>query len=183
MLYPHRLLDFEEGKLKSSAARIGTATHQVMQFADFALLAADPEREFSRLTERGFLSSEDMALVEKDKIKAFFVSPLYAEMAASPLVEREKRFNVLLPALPLLGKEGEVLVQGVIDLYFEAADGTLTLVDFKTDRVKPENGEAVLRERHSRQLSLYAQAVESITGKKVGKKLLYSFALGKAVSL
>ena len=35
-LFPRRLMDFERGILTSGAEKIGTATHQVMQFCDFA---------------------------------------------------------------------------------------------------------------------------------------------------
>lgn len=179
--YPRRLLDFAEGKLKSSAAMVGTATHKVMQFADFRALAIDPEKEFSRLVEKGFLSEEEMALAEKEKVLGFIKSPLYAKMATSPKLCREKRFNVFLPAEPILKKEGEVLVQGVIDAWFENADGTITLLDFKTDRVKPDDGEEILLSRHGEQMRLYKTAVEAITKKEVSEMLLYSFSLGREV--
>ena len=178
---PRRLLDFEKGVLRSGAAQIGTATHQVMQFADFALLEKDPEREFRRLGEKGFLSPEDLSLVEKDKIAAFFSSPLYQRMKASPRVVREKRFNVLLPAEKLLGRPGEVLVQGVVDAWFENPDGSLTLLDFKTDRVREKDGEEILIRRHGKQLRLYREAVEKMTGKKVKSLVLFSFSLGQEI--
>lgn len=180
-LIPRRLEHFTPAGLKKSPAQIGTVTHSVMQFADFHALAADVDAELERLVEKGFLTEEDAALVEKEKIAAFFDSPLYLRMKNSPSLIREKRFNVLLPAKELLGSEGKVLVQGVIDAWFEEEDGTVTVVDFKTDRVKPENGEKVLLERHGEQLRLYALAVEQLTEKKVGKRLIYSFCLGKAI--
>lgn len=181
--YPRRLFDFEDGKLKSSAAMIGTATHKVMQFADFAALCTDPEAEFLRLVERGFLSEEEMALCEKEKVIGFIRSPLYAKLASSPRVCREKRFNVFLPAKAVLQKEGEVLVQGVIDAWFENPGGTITLLDFKTDRVKEAGGEEILLSRHGEQMRLYKMAVEAITKKKVSEMLLYSFSLGREIEV
>ena len=181
-LFPRRLMDFERGILTSGAEKIGTATHQVMQFADFDAMETDPQREFHRLVEQGFLTAEDMALVEKEKVLAFFSSPLYKRMKASPAAEHEKRFNVLLPAKALgVGESGDVLVQGVVDAWFENPDGSLTLLDFKTDRVKEPEGAGILRERHGEQLRLYALAVEELTGKKVSALSLYSFALGKEI--
>jgi len=115
--------------------------------------------------------------------RKFFSSPLFGRIAASPDVEHEKRFNVLLPAGELLGTEGEVLIQGVVDAWFENPDGSLSLVDFKTDRVKEKDGKAVLLERHGEQLRLYRLAVECLTGKKVSELLLYSFALGCEISV
>ncbi|MBR2616454.1 MAG: UvrD-helicase domain-containing protein [Clostridia bacterium] len=182
--FPRHLFDFENGRLKSGAEAIGTATHKVMQFADLDAMAKDPEAEFARLVERGFLSEEEMALVEKEKVLAFFDSELYAQMAASDSVVHEKRWAVLLPASLAGGKgNGEVLVQGVVDAWFENPDGSVTVVDFKTDRVKADDGEAVLRERHGDQLRLYGHAVARLTGKPVSRLTLYSFALGRAVDV
>ena len=104
-------------------------------------------------------------------------------MQSSPAVVHEKRFNVLLPAMPLLQKEGEVLIQGVVDAWFENPDGTLTLLDFKTDRAKEADGEEILRLRHGEQLRLYRLAVEELTGKTVSELLIYSFALGKEIKI
>ncbi len=182
--FPRRLMDFEKGVLLSGAEKIGTATHQVMQFADFKAMEENPEQEFARLVERGFLSEEDMALVEKEKVLSFFDSALYARMKKSEHAEHEKRFHVLLPAEELgVGEEGEVLVQGVVDAWFENPDGTLTLLDFKTDRVKEDGGEAILRVRHADQLRLYALAVEKMTGRAVRDLYLYSFSLKREIQI
>ena len=178
--YPLRLMDFERGRLLASAAKIGTATHQVMQFIDFAAAKDNLSAECARLVAQGFISQEDMALVRIDEIRAFFDSPLYEKMHASKSVVHEKRFNVFLPAQDLLGKDGRVLVQGVVDAWFENPDGTLTLLDFKTDRVA-SNGDRILLDRHAEQLRLYQKAVEQITGKTVSALVLYSFALGRAI--
>ena len=86
----------------------------------------------------------------------------------------------MLPAEDILQKEGQVLVQGVIDAWFENEDGTLSVLDFKTDRVKEER---VLVERHRDQLLLYGKALEKLTGKAVRDIYLYSFALGKEILL
>ncbi len=179
--YPRRLLDFEKGTLKTGAERIGTATHQVMQFADFAAMEKDPEKEFTRLVQKGFCSPEDMALVDRQAVLSFFSSPLYHEMQKAVKTVHEKRFNVLVDAEEIGVGKGTVLVQGVVDAWFEKADGTVTILDFKTDRVKKEDGEAILLSRHAEQLRLYAKAVEKMTEKKVSHLYLYSFSLQRAV--
>ncbi len=182
-LTPRRLSDFSHQGLRRSAAEIGTVTHSVMQFADLKALEADPDAELDRLVEKGFLTREDADLVEKSWLATFLASPLYARMKASPHLVREKRFNVLLPAKELLGSEGRVLVQGVIDAWFEEEDGSITVVDFKTDRVKDPDGQTLLIQRHAEQLRLYALAIRQLTDKRIGKKILYSFALGKEIEV
>ena len=79
--------------------------------------------------------------------------------------------------------EGEkILVQGLVDMIFENADGTITLLDYKTDRMNDNDWEiSSFIERHRTQLQYYKIAVERITGKKVTDMILYSFALKRDV--
>jgi ATP-dependent helicase/nuclease subunit A len=76
-------------------------------------------------------------------------------------------------------EDEEVLVQGVIDVYFEEEDG-LVLMDYKTDRVS--EAEELVKRYHT-QLEYYAQALERLTHKKVKEKLIYSFALHKVIAV
>ena len=79
-------------------------------------------------------------------------------------------------------KGGEtVLVQGIIDAYFQE-DEDLVLVDYKTDHVRPGEEEKLIRLYHT-QLEDYARALERMVKRKVKECYIYSFALGKAVSL
>ena len=76
-------------------------------------------------------------------------------------------------------KEETVLIQGIIDAFFYEGDDII-LMDYKTDAVK--NGQE-LTDRYSVQLEYYKEALETITGKKVIQKLIYSFALGETIEL
>ena len=72
-----------------------------------------------------------------------------------------------------------LLIQGIIDVWFEEEDG-LVVLDYKTDRVtKAEE----LKEKYSIQLDYYAQALERITGKSVKEKIIYSFTLQEEIYL
>ena len=72
-----------------------------------------------------------------------------------------------------------VLIQGIIDAYFEE-DGEIVVLDYKTDRVQTE---AELKDRYQEQLRLYTRALEQITQKKVKEQIIYSFTLGKEIHL
>ena len=75
--------------------------------------------------------------------------------------------------------EEEVLLQGIIDAYFQEGDSQV-LVDYKTDFVKrPEE----LEKRYQIQLLIYQMALERLTGKKVKEKLIYSFCLNQEVTV
>lgn len=73
----------------------------------------------------------------------------------------------------------KVILQGIIDAFILEEEGII-LVDYKTDRVK--DGEE-LRKRYQKQIDLYSEALEQILGKKVKRRVLYSFSLGEEVDL
>ena len=82
-------------------------------------------------------------------------------------------------ANPETDSDEEILIQGIIDAYFEEADG-LVIVDYKTDRAKEA---AELVNKYQEQLKWYERALEQLTGKKVKEKLIYSFALHVVIPL
>ena len=73
----------------------------------------------------------------------------------------------------------KVILQGIIDAFIMEEEGII-LVDYKTDRVK--DGEE-LKNRYQKQIELYSEALEQILGKKVKRRVLYSFSLGEEVDL
>ena len=56
------------------------------------------------------------------------------------------------------------------------------LVDYKTDFVNDENKEEVIN-RYKKQLDLYAEVVENLTGKEVKEKCIYLFSIDEEVSI
>ena len=110
---------------------------------------------------------------------------------------REQRFNILLPASHFTQNEDfrsaieqeEILVQGVIDLFFESENGSIILCDYKTDYLTPDElqNEALVVEkmkaRHGKQLEYYAMAIERFVGKRPDKILIYSLPFGEAVEI
>ena len=93
---------------------------------------------------------------------------------------REQPFVMAVDAREIYPEDrsGEkILVQGIIDVYFEEADG-LTVLDYKTDRVKTVDE---LKKKYHAQLDYYAEALEKLTGKPVKEKIIYSFTLGEEI--
>ena len=72
----------------------------------------------------------------------------------------------------------KILVQGIIDVYFEEEDG-LVVLDYKTDQVKSRKE---LAEKYHAQLEYYAHALSQLTGKTVKEKIIYSFTLKRRSS-
>ena len=77
--------------------------------------------------------------------------------------------------------EETVLLQGIIDCFFEEADG-IVLIDYKSDYM-PEGGADRIRERYKIQINYYAMALEKLTGKKVKEKYIYLFDNGEILNM
>ena len=189
---------FMEGRAADESVRRGIATHYFMQFCDLERLVRDGgAAELSRLVAEGYISERDGARVRLDEIELFRDSELLAKMRAASRLYRELRFNVRIPAErftedpeAVLAYEGrEVLVQGVIDCIAIGADGSVLLVDYKTDRLTDcelsdrSEAERTLRARHGVQLSYYAMAVERIFGVRPTAVEVYSLPLGDTVNV
>ena len=181
-----------------SAAERGTATHLFLQFCDMERARRDGVRaEAIRLTEQRFLPPHVAEEIREDQLTRFFASDFYTRLSRARRVWREQRFQLLLPAEHFTQNEayarelsGEVLlVQGVIDLFFETEDGKLILCDYKTDaltreeRLNPVLAAKKLIARHERQLSYYAQALEQLCGRRPNEVLIYSLPLGDTIRL
>ena len=173
----------------------GIATHQFLQFCDFAKLARDGvDAEMRRLVAGAFLTEAQAALTRPEELEAFRASDLFAEMRAAREVKREFRFHMFLPAADFTTDpeekrrlEGETLfIQGVMDALIIAPDGSLTLVDYKTDRLtraerkNPALAREKLLRRHSEQMRYYAEAAKRIFGVAPKRVLLYSLHAGQS---
>lgn len=139
---------------------------------------------------RGFLkeATEDRRLkqeyadaVSERKILHFLETDLAQRMKRAETngsLHREQPF-VLGISADRLGQEfpaeETVLIQGIIDVFFEEEDG-IVLLDYKTDTVSAM-GE--LWNRYETQLDYYSEALEKLTGKPVKERILYSFHLEK----
>ncbi len=185
---PKFIAQKEEG---AGGARRGSAYHRVMELMDFslALQAEDVGKKVYNLRQKNIsqlriLAAED-ALVDNRKVCAFMQTDLAKRMGIAQQqnrLYREQPFVLGVKASEVnsdFPEEEDVLVQGVIDVYFEEEDG-LVLMDYKTDRVD-ESGELV--KRYRTQLEYYAEALERLTHKKVKEKLIYSFALHMVIKV
>jgi len=164
-------------------AQVGTATHLVMQYIDFARCRSleGVKAEIARLKQEERITSQAAEAVDAARIWAFFESPLGQRVLTAEQLKREFKFSLLAPAGDFLpgGGEEEVLLQGVIDCYLEEPDG-LVAIDFKTDYVPP-GGLQAKAEEYGPQVTAYAYALEKITGRRVKEALLYFFGPGETV--
>lgn len=177
---------FMEEKKGPTGAEMGTALHFVLQHLDFNRQEIDVQ--INEMVTNQLLTEQQSQYVSVPKIQRFLESPLGKRLLASGNVNREVPFNMEIPCHELYSNiqsevcQGEtLLLQGVIDCYFEEADGWV-LVDYKTDYV-PNGQVEVIRERYKLQLAYYARALEKLTGKKVKEKVIYLFFNGEVLEM
>ena len=173
---------FMADELSVDAAEKGTAMHMFMQFARYENCEMSCESEADRLCTEGFIDERQRSILDIRKLDEFFSSSFYKTIKQSNCMYREQRFNLSVDAFDV-SLPGEILVQGVIDLFYENDDGTYTVVDFKTDRVFGDGAEEILIERHKEQLMYYKKAVEEMTERKVKNTYIYSFSLMKQIAV
>lgn len=187
---------------KRSGAEIGTAHHQVMAYIDLdtlRMIGTDEYEEFvdselERIAREGQIES---SYCEDKKIRSaitkhiseFFKSPLGERMLGAERVYREQPFQIEIGAdvydPSLDGRYGDekLILQGVIDCFFENENGEVVLLDYKTDRCANDKDKAEIKEKYTIQLELYSDAVYKITKKRVSERFLYLFAAGTAVEV
>ena len=159
-------------------AQRGTAVHQAMQYLDFSEVDS-PEAiraQLRRMVEEDFLTSAQAEAVDPEKLFRVFQGPLGELIRSADRVLREFKFSVLTPAeawYPDAAGE-KILLQGVTDCCL-FRDGGITVVDFKTDRIRP-GSEPDAAARYRPQLEAYADALGRIFGLPVKEMLLYFFA-------
>ncbi|MBR5216772.1 MAG: helicase-exonuclease AddAB subunit AddA [Oscillospiraceae bacterium] len=167
-----------------SAAERGTAMHIVMQYLDFAQPVESVKEQIELLHSRRLLSDEQAEAVDVEKLAAFLRSPLAEKLRRAENVLREYPFALLVSAQmydPTLDAEEQMLLQGVVDCCCEI-DGELTVVDFKTDRVRADEV-AERAEVYRPQLDAYAAALSQVLEKEVKHKILYFFEQNCEISL
>ena len=175
---------FLEEKKGLSYAEKGTILHFVMQHLDYS--REDIEAQIEEMVARDLLTEQQAKTVDTDRIRRFLKSPLGKRMLTSKSINREVPFNIEIPCYELYREMGDavchgetILLQGVIDCYFEEPDG-IVLVDYKTDYVSPGNVE-MIKERYKVQIHYYARALEMLSGKKVKEKYIYLFWNGEVL--
>ena len=181
------------------AAR-GTAMHRMMECLDYDCLceAADGtaggnyeqlrqevQRQKDALVEAGRLQADAARLVRTGDIARFLQTPLghrIMQAHKDGRLYREQPFVMGLPAEQIdasMQSDRLVLVQGIIDLYFQE-NGENILLDYKTDQIKEASQ---LIGRYKTQMELYARALAAATDRPVSQAWIYSFCLGQLIAV
>jgi ATP-dependent helicase/nuclease subunit A len=163
-----------------SSAELGTASHLVLQYYDYAKGDKDAiDSCIAGLVEKGRLSQTLASKLDREALSWFVKSDFAKDFYQQPdRLHREENFATILSPKTLFKDfsdfPGEILVHGTIDGYYEAENGII-LFDYKTDHVNPRKQEEAiqkLKEKYQGQLRLYERALNESGRLPVLKKYL-----------
>lgn len=176
-----------------SAADVGSAHHAFLQKVNLRRVNSLVElrSEAERFVNEGWLTREEVAVLNFEALLAFWQSPDGKRMAAmgEPKVRRELPFTAkfTIDQLRALGFTKEesfddfVVVQGVVDLACIDEEG-IDVLDFKTDQVTKATARAKADE-YTPQVRLYAAALHRIFAKPVRSAALHFLAAGETLPI
>ncbi len=177
---------FLEPVLKLTKAEVGTTVHLVMQKLNFMqdYTIEKIEELLEELVQKQIITEKQKEAVPKEKILNFAKSSLFYKIRKAKKVFKEQPFYINIPAKEVYGNniEENILVQGIIDLYFIDENDNIILIDYKTDYV-PEMQEQSLIEKYEAQLALYKRALEQALQRKVAETYIYSTYLNRKIKI
>jgi len=140
-----------EAERSDWARLVGIVVHDALELARFDE-TDDPKHLVGRAI--AFLSETDPGYDEIYEESArlvtrFIESPLYREIAGATVLGRE---------IPLLSTDDDRVLTGRIDLCYRTGSD-IVILDYKTDRIDPEDAETVAQRRYRGQISAYTDAV------------------------
>ncbi|MER3388202.1 MAG: UvrD-helicase domain-containing protein [Microcella pacifica] len=142
------------GQEGGSGSELGTAVHRVLELSD---LAADADIDAIALDVARAASIDDHAL-----LAAMARSALASEPVARA-ARLEHWLELPVAAVRDLPGHGSIIVEGVADLVYRETDGSLVIVDFKTDQGVAEESVTA----YWTQLNAYADLIAAASGQRI----------------
>ncbi len=172
---------------KIGGAERGTIVHFVMQMADpKAINSPDNVRALlEKLQAEGTITKSQADAVDAKKIFDFFESDIGKRLKNAKRLEREFSFYTTASVEEVYNTagQGEVLLQGTMDCFFEEEDGRIVLLDFKTDRAKSAEEARELSKKYSVQMKYYKKALSEILERRVDECWLCFLDCGEFVEV
>ena len=184
---PKFLKDSKDNKITN--AQKGTVMHLCVQKMnekeEYDLLKIQDLIEELRTKE--LISSIEADCIDTNRLLEYTRSNLWQELKEAKEINKEKAFYINVKASKLynnISKEmdEDILVQGIIDLYYIDKNDNIVLVDYKTDYVE-KGKEELLVEKYKEQLNLYKEALEKSLNRKVKNMGIYSLYLNQFIQI
>lgn len=161
----------------------GIAYHRVMECIDFdCYTVKDVQNSIDGMVEKRLLTPEQRDFVNPALILDCLDSPVIS-LARKHTHYREKQFMLNIPADEITDTslKDTVLLQGTVDLFIAGREKgeQNVLVDFKFSKKSDEE----IKKRYSKQLELYAMAIEECMNTKVDRKVIYVLGKNKVIEM
>ena len=169
-----------------TGAQKGTLMHLCFQ-------KLDETKEYSKETlkqmingfvEKKLMTEQEAKAVNMYKLYAYTKSQLFTELKTAKKVYKEQPFYINVKAKEVFenATDDNILVQGIIDLFYINEDDEIVLVDYKTDYVE-DGKEDDLVKKYRKQLDIYKKAIYEAMGKEVKHCYIYSVYLEKTIEI
>ncbi|MFH1002492.1 MAG: UvrD-helicase domain-containing protein [bacterium] len=156
----------------------GSAVHRIFDY----LIKEDPDEQLLSLHAGEALEKQGIPPERKveleELVQKFKKSDLYQRLKKAELKYSEVPFTINIePAHSLYTELNQqdsrpIILSGTIDLVFKEADGWV-VIDYKTDRPKNEKDYPKLVEVYQKQITIYSQVWQEITGEQVKQSSIY----------
>ena len=170
---------FMQEDKKISSAEKGTLVHLCIQRLDerkdYEL--KDIQNMILNLVEKEIITQNEADAIDVDLIYQYTKSQLFEELRKAKEVHKEQPFYINIPAKDVVSEaensKKNILVQGIIDLYYIDKNDNLVLIDFKTDYISNEpNAKEKILDKYKVQLEIYKTALEQALNRKTSKTAL-----------
>ena len=169
-----------------TGAQKGTLMHYCFQ-------KLDEKQDYSKeklqeminnFVDKKLITKPEADAINTYKLLQYTKSNLFKELKNAKEVHKEEPFYININSNEVFETEAKenILVQGIIDLYYINQNNEVILVDYKTDYVE-KGKEEVLIEKYKKQLELYKRALEESLNRKVNKCYIYSVYLEKEIEI
>ena len=169
-------------KTAVTAAERGTVVHLILQKLDLKKDYSKQELAYfiDELCIRKQITENQKNTVSVDKIYKILISDFMRRLKNAKEIKKEVPFYTYIDTKEVYNTERSenILVQGIIDLYFIDENDKLILVDYKTDYTQDGND---LIDKYKVQLEIYKKALEESLNQKVEETYIYSIYLNKEI--
>ena len=172
-------------KTKVSSAERGTITHLILQKLDFTKEYSKEElaQFVNNLCTKNIITQIQKDSINIEKIYQIINTQFIKNLKNAKEIKKETPFYTYINTKEIYNTQNSenILVQGIIDLYYINQENEVILVDYKTDYVEGSGEELI--DKYKVQLEIYKKALEESLKEKVKHVYIYSIYLNKEIEI
>ena len=172
-------------KTKVSSAERGTIIHLILQKLDFTKEYSKEElaQFVNNLCTKNIITQIQKDSINIEKIYQIINTQFIKNLKNAKEIKKETPFYTYINTKEIYNTQNSenILVQGIIDLYYINQQNEVILVDYKTDYVEGSGEELI--DKYKVQLEIYKKALEESLKEKVKHVYIYSIYLNKEIEI